>query len=456
MFTGSTHTGRTVARQAADRLIAGSMELGGKNAMIVLEDADIGKAVEGAERALFSNAGQLCISIERLYVHEAIAEEYVRRLAEHTRGMRLGAELDYGPDMGSLISADQLEIVRGHVEDAVAKGAHVLTGGRPRPDLGPYFYEPTLLQDVREDMTLFADETFGPVVAISTFGGEDEVVARANDSVYGLNFSVWTERPRARARARHAAAGRHGERQRGLRGDVGVGRRARWAGSSSPAWAAATAATASRSTPRRRRSPSSGCCRSRRRPDEPEALGAAHDARAAPAAPRARRALVRDRLAGRRWVPRFAADRARGQLPAVGGDGNRPAFLEAPGSVDLGAAGEVDGGGCDRRSLVGGGEARGVADVGQRGRAFEQSRRRAVALTTNVEGARCGGSGCWMRAALEMEGPAVWLVVLRGRSCRGGRKPPQGASVTRSRGAERCGKRRAVERVRCGPRRRTQ
>ena len=193
MFTGSTHTGRTVARQAADRLIACSMELGGKNAMIVLDDADIGKAVAGAERALFSNAGQLCIAIERLYVHEAIAQEYVRRLAEHTRRMRLGSELAYGPDMGSLISAEHLNIVRGHVEDAVAKGAQVLAGGRPRPDLGPYFYEPTLLQDVRDDMSLFADETFGPVVAISTFVGEDEVVARANESVYGLNFSVWTK-----------------------------------------------------------------------------------------------------------------------------------------------------------------------------------------------------------------------------------------------------------------------
>jgi succinate-semialdehyde dehydrogenase/glutarate-semialdehyde dehydrogenase len=160
--------------------------------MIVLEDANIGKAVAGAERALFSNAGQLCIAIERLYVHEAIADEYVARLVEHTRRMRLGAQLEYGPDMGSLISAEHLKVVREHVEDAVAKGARVLCGGRPRPDLGPHFYEPTLLQDVREDMSLFADETFGPVVAISTFASEDEVVARANQSLYGLNSSVWT------------------------------------------------------------------------------------------------------------------------------------------------------------------------------------------------------------------------------------------------------------------------
>ncbi len=193
MFTGSTQTGRTVARQAADRLIGCSMELGGKNAMIVLEDADIGKAVAGADRALFSNAGQLCIAIERLYVHEAIADEYVRRLVEHTGKMRLGADLAYGPDKGSLISAEHFDVVRAHVEEAVAKGARVLTGGHPRPDLGPHFYAPTLLQDVREDMSLFAHETFGPVVAISTFATEDEVVKRANESVYGLNFSVWTK-----------------------------------------------------------------------------------------------------------------------------------------------------------------------------------------------------------------------------------------------------------------------
>jgi succinate-semialdehyde dehydrogenase/glutarate-semialdehyde dehydrogenase len=192
MFTGSTATGRTVATQAAQRLIPSSMELGGKNAMLVLEDASISRAVEGAERALFSNAGQLCISIERLLVQESIAEEFTNRLVARIRKMRLGAGLDFDDDMGTLISADQLEAVSRHVEDAVAKGATVLAGGRARPDLGPYFYEPTLLRGVGDDMALFADETFGPVAAVSTFSEEDEAVARANDSCYGLNFSVWT------------------------------------------------------------------------------------------------------------------------------------------------------------------------------------------------------------------------------------------------------------------------
>jgi succinate-semialdehyde dehydrogenase/glutarate-semialdehyde dehydrogenase len=168
------------------------MELGGKNAMIVLPDADLDRTVEGAERALFSNAGQLCISIERLFVHEAIADEFTRRLVQRVTAMRLGTELDYGPDMGSLISATQLETVKTHVDDAVAKGARVLAGGRARPDIGPYFYEPTVLEGARDGMTLFRDETFGPVTSIARFSSEDEVVARANDSDYGLNFSVWT------------------------------------------------------------------------------------------------------------------------------------------------------------------------------------------------------------------------------------------------------------------------
>jgi succinate-semialdehyde dehydrogenase/glutarate-semialdehyde dehydrogenase len=192
MFTGSTSTGRTVARQAAERLIPSSMELGGKNAMLVLQDANLARAAEGAERALFSNAGQLCISIERLLVHESVAAEFTRRLVERVRKMRLGAGLTYGYDMGSLISAEQLQAVTDHVDDAVAKGARVLTGGRPRPDLGPYFYEPTLLEGVQENMRLFADETFGPVAALSTFATEEEAIRRANASCYGLNFSVWT------------------------------------------------------------------------------------------------------------------------------------------------------------------------------------------------------------------------------------------------------------------------
>jgi succinate-semialdehyde dehydrogenase/glutarate-semialdehyde dehydrogenase len=193
MFTGSTATGRSVAERAGRNLIGASMELGGKNAMIVLEDADLDKAVEGAERALFSNAGQLCISIERLFVHEKVADEFTDKLVRRVKSMKLGTALDFGPSMGSLISRSQLDTVTEHVEDAKAKGARVLAGGRARPDLGPYFYEPTLLESVKDGMTLFRDETFGPVVAVSRFADEEEVIRRANDTEYGLNCSLWTK-----------------------------------------------------------------------------------------------------------------------------------------------------------------------------------------------------------------------------------------------------------------------
>jgi succinate-semialdehyde dehydrogenase/glutarate-semialdehyde dehydrogenase len=192
MFTGSTAVGRKVAGQAAERLVPSSMELGGKNAMIVLGDANLARAVEGAERAMFSNAGQLCISAERLLVHEDGADEFLDRLVKRVRRMRLGAGLSYDYDMGSLISQEQLEAVRAHVDDAIANGATVLAGGKARPEIGPYFYEPTILADVNGSMALFADETFGPVVAVSPFTTEEEAVQRANDSCYGLNFSVWT------------------------------------------------------------------------------------------------------------------------------------------------------------------------------------------------------------------------------------------------------------------------
>ncbi|MGW2914135.1 succinic semialdehyde dehydrogenase [Streptomyces asoensis] len=192
-FTGSTRTGREVAQGAAARLVGVSLELGGKNAMLVLEDADIEKAAAGAVRACFSSAGQLCISIERLYVHESVADAFLERFAARTKAMRLGTALAYGADMGSLVGERQLETVTRHVEEAVAKGARLVAGGVARPDVGPYFFEPTILDGVTEPMSVCTEETFGPVVSIYRFTTDDEAVELANSTPYGLNSSVWTK-----------------------------------------------------------------------------------------------------------------------------------------------------------------------------------------------------------------------------------------------------------------------
>ncbi|MEW2575870.1 succinic semialdehyde dehydrogenase [Streptomyces syringium] len=237
-FTGSTRTGREVAQGAAARLVGCSLELGGKNAMLVLRDADVEKAAAGAIRGCFSSAGQLCISIERLYVHESVADDFVRRFVARTKAMRLGTGLAYGADMGSLVSGRQLETVTRHVEEAVAKGATVLAGGRPRPDIGPLFYEPTVLEGVQAPMAVCAEETFGPVVSIYRFRDEDEAVALANDTPYGLNASVWSRDGRrgravaARLRAgtvnvneAYAAAYGSARAPMGGMGDSGLGRR---------------------------------------------------------------------------------------------------------------------------------------------------------------------------------------------------------------------------------------
>ncbi|MCM2389418.1 succinic semialdehyde dehydrogenase [Streptomyces albipurpureus] len=191
-FTGSTRTGREVAQGAAARLIGVSLELGGKNPMLVLRDADIEQAAAGAVRSCFSSAGQLCVAIERLYVHDSIADRFIERFAERTRAMRLGNGLAYGADMGSLAGARQLATVTQHVEDAVAKGATVVAGGVARPDIGPYFYEPTILDGVEPPMAVCAEETFGPVVSLYRFTDEDEVIEAANATAFGLNASIWT------------------------------------------------------------------------------------------------------------------------------------------------------------------------------------------------------------------------------------------------------------------------
>ncbi|MGW4240366.1 succinic semialdehyde dehydrogenase [Streptomyces sp. NPDC004749] len=191
-FTGSTRTGREVAARAAARLVGTTLELGGKNPLLVLADADVEKAAAGAVRACFTSAGQLCVSVERLYVHESVADVFAERFVARTKAMRLGTSLAYGADMGSLAGERQLKAVTGHVEEAVAKGATVLAGGVARLDIGPYVHEPTVLEGVEAPMAVCAEETFGPVVSLYRFGDEDEAIRLANATPYGLNASVWT------------------------------------------------------------------------------------------------------------------------------------------------------------------------------------------------------------------------------------------------------------------------
>jgi succinate-semialdehyde dehydrogenase / glutarate-semialdehyde dehydrogenase len=191
MFTGSSATGASLAEQCGRRLIGFSAELGGKNPMIVTKGADLSKAATAALRACFSNAGQLCIAIERIYVERAVADEFIAEFVKRTKNMKLATSYDFSVDMGSMISEDQMKNVVGHIEDAKAKGAKVLAGGNLRPDIGPMFLEPTILTDVTDDMDLARDETFGPVVSIYPVDDVEEAIDKANDSEYGLNASVW-------------------------------------------------------------------------------------------------------------------------------------------------------------------------------------------------------------------------------------------------------------------------
>jgi succinate-semialdehyde dehydrogenase/glutarate-semialdehyde dehydrogenase len=207
-FTGSTTTGRAVAEQAGRRLIGVSLELGGKNSLYVAEDADLDRAAEAAIRDCFASAGQLCVSIERLLVHERVADAFLDRLVDRVRRLRLGAGLDFSADFGSLVSADQLTTISAHVDDAVAKGAKVLAGGRARPDVGPLFYEPTVLADVPPEALCHQHETFGPVASVYRVSSDGEALAIANTGEYGLNGSIWTrDLGRGRRLARQVRAG---------------------------------------------------------------------------------------------------------------------------------------------------------------------------------------------------------------------------------------------------------
>ena len=208
IFTGSVPTGRKIAQTAADRLLPVVLELGGKDPMLVLDDANIDVVSSAAVWGAFSNAGQACLSVERCYVHEKLYADFVAACAEKTRKLRVGNGMDASTEIGPMINERQVRIVESHVEDARARGARILTGGSRLRELGPTFFAPTVIADVDHSMQIMREETFGPVLPIASFTNDDEAVRLANDSDFGLAASVWTsDSRRGQALARQIQAG---------------------------------------------------------------------------------------------------------------------------------------------------------------------------------------------------------------------------------------------------------
>lgn len=193
-FTGSVRTGRAIGEACGRNLIPCTLELGGKDPMIVCADADLSRAAHGAVFGAFLNAGQFCCSTERVYVVDEIADEFIRLVTEKTRTLKLGCDGEF--DIGPMIWPKQLETVERHVADAIGKGARVLTGGRRATQVGNLFYEPTVLVDVTHDMAIMREETFGPILPIARVRGEEEAIRLANDTTYGLSANVWTRSDR--------------------------------------------------------------------------------------------------------------------------------------------------------------------------------------------------------------------------------------------------------------------
>jgi acyl-CoA reductase-like NAD-dependent aldehyde dehydrogenase len=191
MFTGSVSTGKRVAEVAAKHLTPVVLELGGKDPMIVLADANIENAARAAVWGAFANSGQACASIERCYVHESIATDFTKRVVAETELLKQGMPADAGTDLGAMSNERQLRIVEEHVADALRGGAQVLTGGARGKGTG-WFYPPTVLTNVSHSMKIMREETFGPTLPIMTFQSEAEALRLANDSIYGLTACVWT------------------------------------------------------------------------------------------------------------------------------------------------------------------------------------------------------------------------------------------------------------------------
>jgi succinate-semialdehyde dehydrogenase/glutarate-semialdehyde dehydrogenase len=208
VFTGSVATGKRVAQAAAARLLPVILELGGKDPMLVMADADVDVASSAAVWGAFMNAGQTCLSVERCYVHQSLYEPFLKACVEKTARLRLGNGTDPTTDVGPMIHERQLRTVQSHVSDALNRGARLMAGGKPLPELGPSFYAPTILADVDHSMAIMREETFGPVLPVRSFKNEDEAIALANDSEFGLAASIWThDRVQGEKLARRIEAG---------------------------------------------------------------------------------------------------------------------------------------------------------------------------------------------------------------------------------------------------------
>jgi len=192
LFTGSVTTGRRVAEACARKLIPSVLELGGKDAMIVLSDADLEVASSAALWGGYTNCGQVCLSVERLFVEQAVAEKFLALCVEKTKKLRIGPGSDPATDVGPLIRPQHVQRMSDLVDDAVSRGAKVCCGGKSRPDLGANFFEPTIIAGVDSSMKLFQEETFGPILAMQAVRDANEAIARANDSPFRLAASVWT------------------------------------------------------------------------------------------------------------------------------------------------------------------------------------------------------------------------------------------------------------------------
>jgi len=192
VFTGSVVTGRRVAEACAKKLIPSVLELGGKDAMIVLADADLDVAASAAVWGSYTNCGQVCLSVERLFVEESVSESFATLCVAKTKKLRLGAGSDSSTDVGPLIRPQHVQRMSELIRDAVSRGARVLCGGHPRPDLGANFFEPTVIAGVDSSMRLFQEETFGPILALQSVRDAEGAIARANDSPFALSASVWT------------------------------------------------------------------------------------------------------------------------------------------------------------------------------------------------------------------------------------------------------------------------